>query len=141
LKLKLKDLPETLNYYLKFNAVGAAGILVQLVTLTVLRGIFGVYYLLATFLAVETAILHNFIWHQRWTWSERPVQTTKEILFRLLRFNFTTGALSILGNLFFMKILVGHAHFHYLAANLMSIAACSILNFLISHHFVFRPVD
>lgn len=141
MRLRLQDLPDTLRYYLKFNAVGAAGIVIQLATLTLLRGVFGVYYLLATFCAVETAILHNFIWHQRWTWSERPVQSTKEIFFRLVRFNFTTGAFSILGNLFFMKILVGHAHFHYLAASLISIAACSILNFLVSHHFVFRPLD
>jgi putative flippase GtrA len=46
--------------WVKFNAVGGIGILVQLGTLTLLRSGLGVNYLLATALAVEAAVLHNF---------------------------------------------------------------------------------
>jgi len=53
--------------WVKFNAVGGVGILVQLGTLTVLRSGLGVNYLLATAIAVEATVLHNFFWHERFT--------------------------------------------------------------------------
>ena len=32
---------------------------------------FDVNYLMATLVAVEAAILSNFVWHYRWTWRDR----------------------------------------------------------------------
>ena len=52
-----------LRRWLKFNAVGAIGIVVQLAALAVLKGLLRLPYLTATALAVETAVLHNFVWH------------------------------------------------------------------------------
>jgi putative flippase GtrA len=54
-----------------FNAVGLAGVAVQLACLALLVHA-GSHYLAATALAVEAAVLHNFLWHQRWTWRDRP---------------------------------------------------------------------
>lgn len=125
--------------WLKFSSVGAIGVGVQLAALTMLAGWLGVNYLVATALAVEAAVLHNFLWHERWTWGERASLNWPEMLRRLLRFNLTTGAVSILGNLFFMRLLVGSLHLHYLSANLMTIASCSLLNFLASDRLVFQP--
>ena len=53
--------------WLKFNAVGALGMAVQLGSLGFFVRVLGLHYLLATALAVEVAVLHNFIWHRRWT--------------------------------------------------------------------------
>jgi len=50
-----------IHHWLKFNAVGAIGIGVQLATLAALAGGLRLNYLLATGLAVEAAVLHNFI--------------------------------------------------------------------------------
>ena len=122
--------------WLKFNTVGAIGIVVQLAALAVLKGLLHVEYLWATALAVEIAVLHNFVWHERWTWKGRVGK--KGVLMRLVRFNLTTGAMSILANLIFMRLLVGQLHMQYLVANLLSIAATSIANFLLSEWFVFR---
>lgn len=122
--------------WLKFNTVGAIGIAVQLAALAVLKSLLHVEYLWATALAVETAVLHNFVWHERWTWKGRVEK--KGVLVRLARFNLTTGAISILSNLIFMRLLVGQLHMQYLVANLLSIAATSIANFLLSELFVFR---
>lgn len=123
--------------WLKFNAVGAAGIVVQLAVLVLLKSGVGVNYLLATALAVEAAVLHNFFWHQRFTWADRASVSPRQTLNRLLRFNLATGSLSILGNLVIMRLLVGRFHIHYVVANLITIAACSVANFLVSHRFVF----
>ena len=129
----------TLRHWLKFNAVGAMGIVVQLTALVIFDSGLKLNYLLATALAVETAVLHNFIWHERWTWAERTRLSRGAVLPRLLRFNFTTGAISILGNLLFMRVFVGWTHLPYLISNMLSIASCSILNFIVSDQLVFQP--
>ena len=54
-----------------FNGIGLAGAAVQLAVLWMLLAA-RVHYLPATLLAVEAALLHNFLWHERWTWSDRP---------------------------------------------------------------------
>ncbi|MGC9971476.1 MAG: GtrA family protein [Bryobacteraceae bacterium] len=123
--------------WLKFNAVGAAGIVVQLAVLALLVSGLGLNYLVATALAVEAAVLHNFFWHQRFTWADRASASTRQTLDRLLRFNLTNGGLSILGNLVIMRLLVGRYHVQYVVANLITIAVCSVANFLVSHRFVF----
>ena len=57
---------------------------------------------------------------------------------RLLRFHAGNGAVSILGNLALMRLFVGTLHVPYLAANIVTIAICSLLNFAASEWFVFR---
>jgi len=81
-------------------------------------------------------VLHNFIWHERWTWRDRT--GPGGVLARLLRFNLTSGLVSILTNLVLMHWLVGTYHAQYLIANLASIAAGSVVNYLLTDLFVFR---
>jgi putative flippase GtrA len=50
----------------------------------------------------------------------------------------TTGAVSILGNVSLMKVLVGQGHVNYLLANGIAIVLCSIANFLVSDDWVFE---
>jgi len=128
-----------IRHWLKFNAVGAMGIIIQLTILTVLVSLLHVQYLLATFLAVETTILHNFLWHERWTWGERTRLNPGAVFCRLIRFNLTTGLTSLLGNLILMYLLVDQAGIHYLIANMISITSCSLINFLVSDQLIFRP--
>lgn len=123
--------------WLRFNAVGALGILVQLAALALFKSGLGIHYLWATALAVEVAVLHNFYWHIRWTWADRPAQFS-ETLARLLRFNLSNGLLSLTGNLLLMRLLVGTFDLPYLPANLLAIAVTSIANFLLSEFLVFR---
>ena len=49
--------------WFSFNSVGILGIGVQMATLGVLTEWLGLHYLVATGLAVETTIIHNFVWH------------------------------------------------------------------------------
>ena len=121
--------------WMKFNAVGGLGIGVQLAVLSVAAGILHLHYLAATAIAVEVAVVHNYLWHQRFTWMDRPASRG---FVRFIKFNLTTGALSIVGNLVFMRVLVGVGRLNYLAANLVTIAVCSIANFLLSDRVVFQ---
>ena len=128
-----------LRRWVKFNSVGAIGVGVQLAVLTLLVGQLGLNYLVATALAVEAAVLHNFLWHERWTWADRFESGRRGWLRRLIQFNLTTGVFSIVGNLVFMRIFVETFGIHFLVANLMTIIVCSIINFLVSDRLVFQP--
>jgi putative flippase GtrA len=123
--------------WIKFNLVGAIGIGVQLGILALLMGIFHMNYMPATGLAVETTVLHNFVWHERFTWANRGAGGWRDVCMRLLRFNVTAGTVSIGGNLLLMRLLVGEAGVTAFAANLVSIAVCSLLNFVVSDQWVF----
>jgi len=118
----------------KFNAVGAMGIVVQLVALTLLKSGLHLNYLIATALAVEAAVIHNFFWHERYTWADRESASR---LVRFAKFNLGNGAISILGNIAIMRFLVGLIGLNYFVANALSIVGCSLLNFVVSDRLVF----
>jgi len=123
--------------WIKFYAVGGLGIGVQLIVLLCLKRGFHLGYLMATALAVEATILHNFLWHERFTWADRVKPAWSKSLQRLLRFNLTAGGVSIAGNLGLMKLLVDFGRMDYLVANAVAIAVCSVGNFLVSDNWVF----
>ena len=99
--------------------------------LVVLKTGLHLHYLVATALAVEAAVVHNFLWHKRFTWVDRTGGA------RFIKFNLTTGLLSIAGTLVLMKLLVGLGHMNYLLTNGIAITGCSVVNFLVSDGFVF----
>ncbi len=119
----------------RFNLVGAMGMAVQLGTLALLSRVAAVHYLWASTLAVELALLHNFVWHTRYTWSDRrgrlPLRT------QLVRFHLSTGIVSLLGNVALMHVLVATAHLPVLVANVLSIAGCGALNFCVADGWAF----
>jgi putative flippase GtrA len=124
---------ETGLRWLKFNAVGGIGVGVQLVVLALVKSGLQMDYLIATGLAVESAVIHNFLWHERFTWADRAGDRWT----RFAKFNLTTGLFSIGGNLLMMRLLVGWAGANYLAANGITIVACSLMNFVVSDRVVF----
>lgn len=136
----------TLVRWCKFNLVGGIGIAVQFAALFLLKSVAHFNYLVATAIAVEAAVVHNFVWHEQFTWVERTkIDRTKSDSdrwrrsgTRFMRFNLTNGAVSILGNLALMKVMVGQGHMNYLAANAIAITLCSFANFLVSETWVFE---
>ena len=117
--------------WLKFGAVGLIGSGVQLAVLAVLVTC-RVNYLVATALAVETALLHNYAWHRRWTWADRERTSG-----RLLRFHLANGLVSLGSNLIWMRALTGFWGIPAVPANLLAIAATAVLNFLLGDRWVF----
>jgi putative flippase GtrA len=126
-------------HFIRFNLVGVFGFALQFGALFVLtHGAHPFGYLLATAAAVELAVLNNFIWHQRWTWRDRPSATAGETVRRLAKFNLTNGAVSITGNLVFMSILVGRLGLPIAGSNIASVVACSICNFFLADRIAFQ---
>jgi putative flippase GtrA len=132
-----------------FNAVGVIGFVVQLAVLTVLLHA-GAHYLVATVLAVEAAVLHNFLWHEHWTWRDRtapksdtnattlvPLGSDDDRRGRLIRFHLLNGAISLAGNLLMMQALVGGSGLPPVAANAFSVGICALVNFVASDRLIF----
>jgi putative flippase GtrA len=124
--------------WLKFNFVGAIGIAVQMAALAFFSEAMKLSYLWATALAVETAVLHNFAWHERFTWKHLPRGGLRARAARLLRFHAGNGLISILGNLALMRLLAGGLHVNKYLANALAIGVCALANFAVSEWFVFK---
>jgi len=123
--------------WLKFNAVGIIGVGVQLAILALLKSGMGWSVRVSTVVAVECTVLHNFVWHERWTWAHRKLDL-RGVPGRLLRFNVSNGLISIVGNLVLMEILAVRLGLNYLIANIAAIIACSLLNYFASDRLVFK---
>jgi putative flippase GtrA len=121
--------------FLRFNAVGVIGFVVQLAVLALLLRA-DLHYLAATVVAVEAAVLHNFAWHERWTWRDRPASGTAR-LGRLGRFHMLNGLVSLVGNLAVMRLLVGTLGMLPLPANVIAVLACALVNYAASDRIVF----
>jgi len=138
---KSRRCPSLLERWLVFNLVGVFGVLLQLAVLALLTGSLHWHYLFATACAVETAVLHNFIWHERWTWAERAAGGPAARMARLVRFHLTNGALSLAGNVLLMALFVERFAMSNAPANLLAIGICSILNFFAGDRLVYiHPV-
>ena len=121
----------------RFYAVGAMGIAVQLGALALLKGALGWHPLAATACAVEIAVLHNFVWHEQWTWADRG---RSGVAARLARFHLSAGFVSIVLNLAAMQALGVWMGVPYLISNGVAIGCASLVNFALSEVFVFRAV-
>ena len=130
--------PGRFSRWLRFNGIGALGAGLQLSVLGLLTRLTPLHYLWATGVAVEAAVLHNFCWHERWTWSDRRSPSRLHVYRRLGRFQLTNGLISVAGNLVLMRVFAGMLGMDTLAANIVSILICSMANFGASEWLVFR---
>jgi putative flippase GtrA len=121
--------------WLKFSVVGGAGLAVQLAVLWACTRWTGVSPAVATVIAVEAALLHNFVWHEVWTW--RGVSGAGRWT-RLWRFHAATGSISIVSNVVFTMAFKNSLAIPLLAANVMAVGVTAILNFAVAEAWVFQ---
>src|SRR5258708_20145490 len=88
----------SLPRWVKFALIGGLGLVIQLVLLQALTVITS-NYLAATAMAVEFTILHNFVWHEKFTWRERATAAFSCKLHLSLRFHFPNRVISLPANL------------------------------------------
>ena len=123
--------------WLKFNTVGVGGAVVQLCALWILQHFTPISPLLAVTIAVEIAILHNFVWHEAWTWRGMPVADRGR---RLVRFHLANGFVSIVSNVVLTYLYKEVAGLPLVAANLAAIVTAALLNFWVAQAWVFRAL-
>ena len=118
--------------WLRFNAVGILGAGIQLALLALLLRL-RVHYLVATAIAIEAAILHNYTWHCRWTWAGHTGS--------LWRFQASNGVVSLVSNLLLMRLFTGAMHLPPVPSNLAAIIITSFLNYALASKWVFAHLQ
>jgi dolichol-phosphate mannosyltransferase len=118
-----------LGRLLKFSAVGGSGVFVNMGALTFMTSM-GVSYVAGGVIAVETAIVTNFLLNEFWSFSDfsrrRPGISSR--VMRFLKFNFFCAGGAVI-NMAFLWTLTEYAGVYYLVSNLIGIAAATVWNY------------
>ena len=114
-----------------FQLVGMMGAVLQIAIIRMLAGRMPI--IVATPVAVEIAVLHNWMWHERITWADRESGSRWR---RVAKFHAANGVVSIAGNTFIVAWLAGPIPVW--AASLCAIAVCSMLNYWAADRWVWR---
>jgi putative flippase GtrA len=124
--------------FARFFVTGVAGFVCQIATLAVLVSFFSMNYVIATIIAIELAIVFNYVCHEHWTWRDRPARNGGERVARLLKFHAMTALTSITGGVLITALLVESFDLAPVAANIISVLALGLLNFAGADTLVFR---
>jgi len=123
--------------FLKFGLVGLSGVLVNEGLLWLLTENLGLYYLLSAAIAVETAIITNFILNDIWTFRDRRTPGNRSLLGRGLKFNLVSlGGLGI--NIAILWTVTEVVGISYLISNLIGIAGATLWNYTINTLWTWR---
>ena len=121
----------------KFNLVGLLGAAWQLLLLSALTKCVHMSAVAATPVAVEIVVLHNFAWHERFTWRDRPLNSIRQRMARLWRFHAGNGLTSLLGNTALAYCLVERLKAPVLPSAMGAIVICSLINFFVADRWVY----
>ena len=120
----------------KFMLVGLSGIAVNQGLLYLLTEYAKLFYLISSVVAVQSAILNNFLWNHIWTFSDRR-KAKHSILYKLGQFELVSigGKLTNIAVLYLAVTFLG---IQYLIANLLGIAAGFAVNFVANNLWTWR---
>ncbi|KUO07737.1 glycosyl transferase family 2 [Streptomyces dysideae] len=110
---------------LRFAVVGGVGTLVNTAALYVLHRLLGVPLVVASVLAVELAVVHNYMVNNRWTFGMRAPSVR-----RFGKFNVSMLA-GLAVNVLVLWALV-HGGVHLVVANVVAIGAALAVNYVSS---------
>jgi putative flippase GtrA len=113
----------------RFLIVGTGGIVVNNGALFVLHGLVGVALLPATVLAVEAATMHNYVWHELWTFKRMRLSVRRFAHFSLVTLLAFLINVSVVQVLAWVGVL-------YLLANLVGIGAGFAVNLAASSMWI-----
>ena len=118
----------------KYSAVGASGVLVNLVLLFYLTEYVGLWYFLSYTLAISASITSNFILNKFWTFRDSiNSQRTIVMYVKFTSVSFLGMAIQ-LGSVYF---LVESLSIYYMLAALISISIAGAINFIINRSWTF----
>jgi dolichol-phosphate mannosyltransferase len=103
------------------------------------KGILGIPIIPASMMAIEIAIIHNFIWYRNWAWADRREQSARLPFFRqLLLYNVATGAVDLLVNVSILWLLYRFFGVYYLVANIIGMILGPFIKFWLNEKIIFK---
>ncbi len=118
------DREKTLRRLIKFGLVGGSGVVVNMAALFLLHGVLAMPLLVASALAVELAIINNFVWNNAWTFRAGTASWS-----RFVRFNGVSLVGLVLSTAATVALVNGLG-LYYLMANLVAIGCATTWNFV-----------
>ncbi len=114
---------------IKFSIVGAIGAGINTFFLWVFTDVAGIFYLYSSAIAIEIAIILQFLMNDRWTFKEQKTTHVEQFMKRILKSNlWRSGGLALnIGVLYFLTEYVG---VYYLLSNIVGIICAFLLNYL-----------
>jgi putative flippase GtrA len=119
-----------------FGAVGAIGFGVQIAAVAWLTRVAGWADGPATAAAVALAVLHNFLWHERWTWRDRTA-AGRGVVARFARFTLVVGTTSVVANVILTTTYSAVFGVTAVTANTIAVASIAVVNFVLADRAVF----
>jgi len=121
----------------KFGLVGISGILVNLGILYLLVEFFLINKDFASAIAIEVAILNNFIWNDLWTFPSEESRKVSNKWHRLVAFNVVSAGGALI-NIGIFIILTNWFTVYYMTAQFIGILIGFIWNFMVNRRVTWR---
>lgn len=123
--------------FITFSFVGVSGILVNQGILFYAHESLQVPLAFASLVAIQVAIINNFIWNRQFTWTDRPMQGFQAVKRGLIKFTLVSWVAGAL-NWVVLLLLTELLEIHYMLANLAAILVASVLNYFLNDLWTFR---
>lgn len=115
------------------------GMAVNTALLFLFKGVMGIPLIPASLLAIEIAILHNFIWLRYWAWSDRKTDNQRPPFWKqLIVYNLATGAVDLMANVTILWVLATLFGVHYLVANIIGMILGPFIKFWVNDKLIFK---
>jgi dolichol-phosphate mannosyltransferase len=124
--------------FFKFGIVGASGVLVNMGLFVILTRGLEVSLELASPAAIETSIITNFILNNLWTFKART--KSDSLLKRFTRFHIVSFTAGVVNYVILLLLTYGLGFFDLLA-NLIGIAAATLVNYILNSRWTWKRSD
>lgn len=115
---------------IKFSIVGVIGAGINTGFLWVLTDVAGLFYLFSAVVAIEIAILMQFLMNDRWTFKETKTQHIGQFIRRIFKSNvWRSGGLAV--NVGVLYLLTEYMGVYYLLSNIVGIICAFLLNYIL----------
>jgi len=124
----------------RYLIVSWIGMGVNTALLYLFKGIWHIPIIPASVMAIEVAIIHNFIWYRYWAWGDRAtVEGVRAPFFQqLVYYNIATGMVDLVVNVSILWLLYKVFGVYYLIANIIGMILGPFIKFWVNEKLIFK---
>lgn len=122
--------------FIKFGIVGFSGVIVNEGLLFLFTEVFGIFYLLSSIIAIEVAVVNNFLLNNLWTFNDRKKKGKRNFFMRLINWQIARS-MTIAVNFLILWWLTTLG-IYYLISNLIGIIVATGLAYFFSVKWVWK---
>ncbi len=124
-----------LEDFMKYSLVGVSGVFVNLGLYLFLTRYYEISELVAPLIAIESALISNFILNNFWTFGKRITQSRIRVKF--VKFHLVSGFSALINYSAFLTLFLVFG-FYDILANLIGIGLAAIVNYLINSNWTWK---